>query len=138
MEVDHHKPKGKNRNRYSNLFPATRHCNGAKGQTWPIARQVRAGLRFLNPCREVDYGNVIFENPVTHELVGTTPAAKFHILICDLNAVHLVAEREDRSRILAVIKSTRATITGPIPLLKATLDELRHQVEQMIPEIPAP
>src|SRR5947209_19033924 len=44
MEVDHFRPKGKHRNAYTNLFPASRHCNGAKAQTWPTKSERRSGI----------------------------------------------------------------------------------------------
>jgi hypothetical protein len=68
MDVDHFKPKGKHRNLYSNLMLASRHCNGSKSDIWPTAEDVRSGLRLLNPCKEVDYGQHIFEDKKTYEL----------------------------------------------------------------------
>src|SRR5438552_130453 len=58
IEVDHFNPtlRGPARNEYSNLFPATRHCNGSKRDTWPDARFRKLGARFLNPTEEQDYG----------------------------------------------------------------------------------
>src|SRR5260370_537914 len=68
MEVDHFNPniRGPSRNDYSNLLPATRHCNGSKSGLWPDAELRKAGGRFLNPAKERDYGVHIFENPTTH------------------------------------------------------------------------
>jgi hypothetical protein len=136
VEVDHFRPKGKNRNHYSNLFPATRHCNGAKGQTWPTAADQRDGIRFLNPCKEADYGTQIFEDANTHELVGVNAAARFHIICCDLNAEHLIAERRDRAQIRKALSQTPATITGSLKGFAESLLALRKQLELMIPEIP--
>jgi hypothetical protein len=47
VEVDHfnlHK-KADNIQEYANLFPATRHCNGAKGKHWPSEKDQRLGIR---------------------------------------------------------------------------------------------
>jgi hypothetical protein len=98
MEVDHFNPhlKKETIHAYDNLFLASRHCNGAKGDYWPDDEDVRKGLRFLNPCTEIDYGIQLLEDSVTHELVGTTPAGRFHIHLCDLNAPHLIEERRLR------------------------------------------
>jgi len=56
MEIDHFNPhlKGKLIQQYANLFLATRHCNAAKGDAWPTRAEQRLGLRFLNPCVELD------------------------------------------------------------------------------------
>ena len=78
LEVDHFDPRLKKAliQDYENLFPASRHCNGKKGSHWPTKTESANGCRFLNPCKEIDYGKQIFENPTTHELIGTTKAAK--------------------------------------------------------------
>ena len=136
MEVDHFQPKGGNRHHYINLFPATRHCNGAKSQTWPTAAQQRAGLRLLNPCKEVDYGVHIFENPHTYELEGVSPAGRFQIFVCDLNAEHLVRERRERAEIRAALRETPAYVVGSLPGFVGCLTALQEQVSYMIPPIP--
>jgi hypothetical protein len=64
----------------------------------------RRGVRFLNPCREGDYDHQIFEKAATGELIGTTPAAKYHIRILDLNAPHLIQRRLERTAWNAILK----------------------------------
>lgn len=98
MEVDHHNPTitGNKKHNYANLFPATRHCNGKKSDVWPTKAEQRKGLRFLNPRKEGDYGCQIFENE-KGELVGVTPAARYHIEKLDLNAPHLTLRRNLRT-----------------------------------------
>src|SRR5437870_5323534 len=68
MEIDHFNPRLKDpaRNRYRNLMLATRLCNLMKRDKWPKKWQSQKGLRFLNPCREQDYGKHILEDPVSH------------------------------------------------------------------------
>ena len=84
MEVDHFDPRRKKDliHAYANLFLASRHTNGKKGDNWPSRTEQAAGCRFLNPCEEMDYGEQIYENPATHRLMGVTPAARWHIRIC--------------------------------------------------------
>ena len=122
MEIDHYNPtvKGHLRNKYENLFLATRHCNGSKSNTWPSKAMRKKGICLLNPCAEMDYGFHIFEHPVTHRLVGVTPAGIFHIICCDLNAEHLIVERRERAKILNSLEE--------VPML-------REQVDKMIPRI---
>jgi hypothetical protein len=139
METDHHDPqlKGAARNNYDNLFPASRHCNGSKSDHWPTKTMKIAGIRFLNPCKETDYGEQIFEDPVTHHLVGTTKAAIFHIRVLQLNAQHLVEERKERSVLEEVLDKTPALVKNQ-GLAIETVNALRQSKELMIPPIPAP
>jgi hypothetical protein len=101
MEVDHFDPRRKSDpvQDYDNLYYASGHCNRSKGSTWPNAAEKEQGIRFLDCCRERDYGRFLFEDPETHEIVGSTPAARFHILVLDLNAPHLVQRRRERAEI---------------------------------------
>ncbi len=94
-------------------------------------------IRFLNCCEENDYGTHIFEDPDTHEVVGITPAGKFHVRCCDLNADHLVKERADRAKFWEKLDSS------PISLKETTdwaLPEaaimLRTVAQKMIHKIP--
>ena len=143
MEVDHHNPtfSGKIRNNYNNLFPATRHCNGKKSNTWPPKALRAKGIRFLNPCKEGDYGYQIFENE-GGELIGVTPAAKYHIVMLDLNDDHLVRRRRERTMLEKLIKET-----GIIMNAHASVDAISHHISEVkkmlsysippIPSIPA-
>jgi len=99
MEVDHFDPRRKKDliQDYANLFPTSRHCNAKKGDHWPSKMERAAGCQFLNPCEEMDYDEQIYEDPAAHRLVGVTPAARWHIRICGLNADHLVNERAKRA-----------------------------------------
>lgn len=139
MEIDHFDPRKKEDflQQYENLFLATRHCNGAKGMFWPSAGDQALGLRYLNPCRERDYGEHLFENPKTHLMVGVTPAGKYHIRMCDLNADHFIAERRERAEIWELLRTAVTVKRNRIPQMAADLAEaLRKQAENMIPEFP--
>jgi hypothetical protein len=145
MEVDHFNPnlKGPSRNDYTNLLPATRHCNGAKSNLWPAAELRKVGVRILNPTKEQDYGTHVFEDTATHELVGVSPAGRYHIRCCDLNAPHLVLERRDRAKLRKILNEYHLTTKAPIQLLdgKEICDAsavLRAILERMIPPIPSP
>jgi hypothetical protein len=145
MEIDHFNPRllGLARNKYSNLFLATRHCNGAKSNHWPEKRQRLLGVRLLNPTKEQDYGSQIFEDPTTHRLIGATPAGIYHIRICDLNAPHLVNERANRAELRRILHEYMPTLKiAPGTVGKSNLLDssslLRDIVEKMIPPIPPP
>jgi hypothetical protein len=142
MEVDHFDPRRKRDlwQCYENLFLATRHCNGHKSDRWPTRRQVRLGLRFLNCCLEADYGWQIFEDPNTHELIGSTPAARWHIRMCDLNGEHFVAERRQRAKLWDLLRHRLAVLQpqADYAVVGRLLQALRVEVEKMIPEIPPP
>ena len=136
MDIDHHNPKLKHpqKNAYSNMFLASRHCNGKKSDEWPTPTQRALGLRFLNPCEEQDYGVHLFEDPETFEIWGATPAGRYHIRMLDLNADHLVRERRRRCELRAFRKQ---------PMIVTALREdagngvraFSAEVEDMIPVI---
>lgn len=139
MEVDHFDPtlKGHQRNAYENLFPSTRHCNGSKSDIWPSREAREQGVRFLNPCEEEDYGSQIFEDSRTHLLVGTTPAASYHIRVLGLNAPFLVNERAERAALIQLLNETIVTVSNSDQALRK-VEEVREIVARMIPEIPPP
>ena len=139
MQVDHFDPrqKGDKVQVYSNLFLSDAHCNGAKHDTWPTADEQAAGCRFLNCCDEYDYGTVIFEDPQTHELVGTSPAATYHIEMIDLNDPGLVDDRRFRAEIMAKLEYAREKAEDNLEIMGA-LDKLSEMAHGLIPDIPAP
>jgi len=142
MEVDHFNPRlpGRLRNQYRNLYLATRHCNNSKGQHWPTAAQIRQGIRFLDCCREWDYGEHIFEDPATHRVQGVTRAGRYHVRMCDLNAPQFVAERRIRSQLRVVLTSSPAIIRDLAKGLEViNLVELLDEIaDRLILAIPAP
>jgi hypothetical protein len=138
MEVDHFDPRRKKEliQDYSNLFLASRHCNNKKGEHWPTTAERAAGCRFLNPCEEVDYGEQIYEDPQTHRLIGVTPAARWHIRICGLNADHLVHERAKRAEYWHLLKNKGVLVRGSLADVAELIHKFKTEVELMIPEIP--
>lgn len=140
LEVDHFDPRRKKDliQNYANLFPASRHCNGKKSDTWPSKTERAAGCRFLNPCEEMDYGGQFFETPGTHELVGVTAAARWHIRVCGLNADHLVQERRRRTEHWLTIKGAAIKVRGDHYRASEMITRFREEVELMIPQIPPP
>ena len=140
LEVDHFDPRKKKDliQCYDNLFPASRHCNGKKSDHWPNQAESAAGCRFLNPCHELDYGGQIFENSDTHRLVGTTPAAVWHIRMCALNADHLVNERARRAVYQDQLKNKAIRVKRAIDEVVELIRNFRTEVETMIPEIAPP
>ncbi len=139
LEVDHFDPRLKKEliQDYCNLFPASRHCNGKKSDTWPNKEELAAGCRFLNPCEEMDYGEQIFEDPETHRLIGTTPAAIWHVRVCGLNADHSIYERRRRAEHWTQIARTAVLVKGKQEEVGGLIKKYREEVELMIPEIPA-
>lgn len=142
MEVDHFDPARKKDDiqKYENLFPSSGHCNRAKGNTPPYGREASRGIRLLNCCRETDYDCVIFEDPETHELVGTTKAARYHIEILDLNAPFLVAERRRRTEYRAKLGRgpIQCSTSAGFAKLTEVINAFKREVETMIPPIKPP
>lgn len=138
MEIDHFNPTKKNDKiqRYSNLFLADKHCNNFKDNTWPAVSLRRKGVRFLNCCKEVDYGGVIFEDNTTHELIPVTPAARYHIDYLDLNNDGLVKIRKKRSDAIKLLNILAATPNlGSFEI--CTLNSLKELISESIPPIPS-
>ena len=136
MDIDHHNPKLKHpqKNAYTNLFLASRHCNGKKRDEWPTLKQRSLGLRFLNPCEEQDYGVHLFEDPITFEIWGATPAGRYHIRMLDLNADHLVRERRRRHELRA-FKKQPMIVTALRHDAGDGVRAFSKEVENMIPVI---
>jgi len=139
MQIDHFDPRKKNDKIqiYANLFLSDAHCNRAKSDIWPTDEERRLGCRFLNCCNEQDYGESIFEDPVTHKLVGTTPAAIFHIETIDLNDPGLVNERKIRNEMTKNINDLQTRL-GNDPNVALQLSKLQAAAEYFIPIIPPP
>lgn len=140
MEVDHFNPRKKNsaHQSYSNLFLADSHCNKAKGKKWPTLKDRHRGLRFLDCCHEIDYGKVIFEEPDTHVLIGTTDAARYHILKIDLNNEGLVEVRRRRSEIQDGINALRSKMPSTAMGINKIINSLEELLKVEIPFIPPP
>ena len=138
LEVDHFDPRKKKDliQQYDNLFPASRHCNSKKSDNWPNKVELTAGCRFLNPCKEMDYGEQILEDPETWRLVGATPAAIWHIRICGLNADHLVNERAKRAKYAQQLLVTPIRVRRGFADVGELIASLRDEVDTMIPQIP--
>lgn len=145
MDVDHFDPREKENaiQRYANLFLADRRCNRSKSDDWPDADENRHGIRFLNCCEEQDYNECIFEDPQTHELIGTTPAAIYHIETIDLNAPELIEQRKKRSEYLLEIRDIEQTSKQFNPpetqkIVNDVLEKLMPHMKEYIPFIKAP
>jgi len=142
MEVDHHNPKlqGRMKHHYRNLFPAHRICNGQKSDTWPTRTQRRKRLRFLNARKEADYGVQIFEDPESNRLVGTTPAAKYHIRNCGLNDPYFVRERRTRATIRRRLDECHLIMKQSAELehCLSVVKQFSCLLDEMIPNIPEP
>jgi hypothetical protein len=138
MEVDHFNPHKKNDiiQEYKNLFPASHHCNNAKRNRWPTNKDQRLGIRFLNCCKETDYGVHIFEDPDTHELVGVTTEGIYHVRNCDLNASQFVNERVERAELWNLLEADSLQIKKGLSLPQAVIDTMKAMAEKMIPKIP--
>jgi hypothetical protein len=136
MDVDHFNPHKKPDyiQHYENLFLATRHCNGAKSNRWQSNKNRQRGARFLNCCKEPDYGVHIFEDPDTHEVVGITPEGKYHVRNCDLNAPHFVEERAERAKLWRLIEDQPMRIKNSWSL-PVEAQALKAVAEKMIPKI---
>lgn len=141
MEVDHINPHltGERRHQHGNLICATRHCNNKKKKKWPTPEQSAKGIRFLDPYSEEDYGKAIFEDVETGKLIGTTPAARWHIIQLDLDADHLVKARLRRTKIRTAF-TVGAALSGLDPKNQAIsiMKDLFKTVDEEVLSIAIP
>jgi hypothetical protein len=86
----------------------------------------------------MDYGEQIFEDPDSYELIGVTPAAKWHVRVCGLNADHLTHERRRRAEGCALLKNRVVRVKGDNSTVRDLIAKYRQEVQLMIPEIPVP
>lgn len=145
MEVDHFNPhlKSKDVQLYSNLMPSLGSCNRTKGSTWPSPADRKLGLYLIDPTKELDYGHQIFEDPATHRLEGTTPAAKYHIRVLGLNSAYLINRRKTRSELASLLQrlppqANHSWIDPATGVRHDGANALREVVGKMIPYIPPP
>jgi HNH endonuclease len=140
MEIDHFDPtlRRAERNAYTNLMLATRHCNLMKTSTWskPVLEEANP-VRLLNPCAEQDYGKHLFENPVTHELVAVSENGNLQIDVMDLNHPTFVKERAERAEYYSKRQSP-ALITGSFSEVLSILEMADAVFGRCIPLIPPP
>src|SRR6266550_1842059 len=74
-----------------------------------------------------------------HYDYGVTPAGRYHVRMCDLNASHLIQERKTRTGLRQVLTSAPAIIRdlGKGLELSNLLKLLNDITDRLIPEIPA-
>jgi hypothetical protein len=140
IHIDHFDPRQKKnlKQNYLNLFPGISHCNGRKLDFWPQKEHRKAGVRLLNPRKEVDYNHQIVECIETGELIGLNPAAEFHILRLGLNAEFLRTERLSRTNQRRLLNEGHIRVTSSdwsyaLQMMKS----YRNEVERKIPVIKA-
>lgn len=139
IDVDHFDPRLKSRylQSYSNLFPASRHCNGKKQNAWPTKEMEAAGIRFLDCTKEHDYGVHILEDPVTHRVFGITPAGRYHVRVLDLNAGVFIKHRQMRANLRVFMTETPLTIKPKVlNQLRPAVELAKNLLEMAIPSIP--
>lgn len=138
LEIDHFNPRpgGNSRNHYHNLFPSIRLCNGRKSDEWPTKEQRNSGIHLINPRKELDYGEQIFEDLITGELVGTTDAAKYHIIVLDLNHKFLIKRRLERTKLRRLYNEWPFVSQVPHNDLIDDVEALRQLLDRAIPRIP--
>ncbi len=143
MEVDHHNPTIKTRklHAYGNLYPAISLCNNSKSGVWPKPKQMAQRLRFLDPCKEQDYGVHLFEDPDKGcELVAVSPEGLFHWENCDLNNEWLKRKRRERNEDIefktAYVCVLKADKNPENQLLLSLLQPILDRMQRNIPSIP--
>jgi hypothetical protein len=137
MHVDHFDPRTRMapKQAYTNLCPASSHCNQRKLNYWPSGEQQKAGFRLLNARQETDYDEQIVECEATGELIGLTIPAKFQIKRLSLNADFLCQERLSRTNALRLQNAGPVTISGDLGRAAEFIHAHFEMVGRMIPRI---
>jgi len=140
MDIDHFNPNLKKgaRNAYANLMLAAHSCNMMKQAFWAVPSRDAGSVALLNPCKEMDYGKHLFEDPDTHTLIGVTARGRQQIDILDLNHETFIRERATRSEYIRLRKATLSVLRGSFAEMRDALQFVKEQLELLIPEIPAP
>jgi hypothetical protein len=144
FKIDHHWPtsKGGPWTNYENLFLSCDRCNHHKHDWWPPRDQQTAGARFLNCCKEVDYGDQLFEDDQGHIVnKGTGGPGAYHIRMLHLNRPDLVRMRLLRKKLFAAIEEemlvTNTTFDAASRERFLELaDKLKELMAALIPRIP--
>jgi len=107
FKIDHHFPtsKGEPHIHYDNLFLSCDRCNHHKIDWWPSPKEFQRGVRYLNCCIEIEYGQHIFEK-MDGNLVSNSPQGKYHIRMLKLSRPDLVRLRLKRRELLEKIHSS--------------------------------
>ncbi len=115
-----------------------------KSDTWPNKAESDLGMRYLNPCEEIDYGNHIFEDPETGYLVATSTAGFYHIVNMGLNDSHFVDNRKERTEFLMRLEADFLILDNSkadpeeVESAKRIFDTITQAVENSIPKIAPP
>jgi hypothetical protein len=145
LHVEHFNPNLKKEEiqAYENLFPVSHTCNTVKGKKWPSDEELRAGLRFLNCCEEIDYGEHIVENATSHELVPTSPAASFHLRWCGLKGgktgEYFRTQRQERTKLWQILETYGVTPENAdfVQVPDALVQAMINVAQELIPPIKA-
>ena len=116
------------------------HCAiNAKRKVWPKKKDLQNRRRYLDCCKETDYGVHLFEDRATGELLPLTPEGVYQLENCDLNNEWLKAKRRERTedqKILAALKAGAASPLGPDKAKSSEVIAIMNdRIDRGIPEI---
>jgi uncharacterized protein (TIGR02646 family) len=118
FHVDHFRPKSRPEFRhlalvYSNLYYACGICNIFKGEHWPTAEDVGAGLYFVDPCQENAYETHLAIHEENGELRALTRAGEYSIAHIRLNREQLKRHRRRQTEVRKKVAELRSLIERP-------------------------
>jgi hypothetical protein len=141
MEVDHRDPtiRGKKLHAYGNLYPAFSLCNNSKSGVWPTKNDLKERRRYLDCCKEQDYGNHLFEDVASGEILTVSKEGVFHVENLDLNNDWLKTRRRERTedkKILETMKALAPQVSGELRReAERDIATLTERLKKAIPEI---
>ena len=137
FKIDHFFPtaKGGPWTHYANLFLSCDRCNQHKSDNWPTLEFRELGVRYLNCCEEIDYGEHIFERD-DGSVFSETIAGKYHILMLKLNRPDLIRLRRWRTSLVRELEATALHYGGSFKDFVAKTETLKQLLHELIPPIP--
>lgn len=138
--VEHFRPKSafpELETEYSNLYYACNRCNGYKGDKWPSAVDLAAGLRFFDLCTDVT--RLHLRDDGSGNLEPLSPCGVYSIASIRLNRAFLVKMRNERRthgaklrQLLRDIRFFEAQLPSANPEKAVVIDQLISRSRELV------
>jgi hypothetical protein len=134
FEIDHFQPvkHGGAINDYRNLYWSCAGCNGHKASLWPTVEMQQKGIRFADPCNELDFPTH-FQEDENGILMPITPCGAYHVKVLRLNRDSRVIKRRHRTHLMALLLDILNLIeTLPSDILNSPYEKALQDVVERV------
>jgi hypothetical protein len=145
--VDHFRPQKRFPNlvlTYTNLYYACSLCNIFKGETWPSPKQLKAGFKFGDPCKEDLYEKHFQIDKRDGSLRALTNIGQFTKDHLRLDRRQLRKHRQRQIEARQKCKELRAALLTPgLPIFwvvkaREAIDQVERELLEPLPPYEAP